>query len=188
MENLSRRNIIAVIGIALTWVTGSSAMAATKIKKKKVLKKPTAKPSAKPSAEPSASKSAEASSTPTATPSATASKPNDAPVAIFSDSKAVLLSSLSVGENINAQYTPIGGSKKEIVVHRAGTSEVVAFTAICTHQGCIVDAKGDPSGKNFICPCHGSSFDTSTGKVTFGPASRSLAQIPVVIKDGALFI
>ena len=181
MENLSRRNVIAVLGIALSWVAGSSAMAAKRVRVKRT-------PVAKPRATPSASKSAEAVATPSASPSSSPTKAESSSVAIFSASKPVLLSSLSVGENINAQYTPIGGSKKDIVVHRASTSEVVAFTAICTHQGCIVDAKGDPSGKNFVCPCHGSSFDSSTGNVTFGPASRSLASIPVLIKDGALFI
>jgi nitrite reductase/ring-hydroxylating ferredoxin subunit len=46
------------------------------------------------------------------------------------------------------------------------TGKVVAFTAICTHQGCTVN----PDGAVLRCPCHASTYDAFTGKNTSGPA------------------
>ncbi|QLW74405.1 MULTISPECIES: ubiquinol-cytochrome c reductase iron-sulfur subunit [Citrobacter] len=42
----------------------------------------------------------------------------------------------------------------------------------CPHAGCVPNA--NPSGQGWICPCHGSEFDTS-GRVTRGPATANLA-------------
>ena len=70
------------------------------------------------------------------------------------------------------------------MVHRLSEDTIVAFTAICTHQGCIVEALQ----KTFECPCHGSVYDSSTGTVLQGPAKKSLKKFSVVIQDGALFI
>ncbi|EMU1127473.1 TPA: ubiquinol-cytochrome c reductase iron-sulfur subunit [Citrobacter koseri] len=42
----------------------------------------------------------------------------------------------------------------------------------CPHAGCVPNAK--PGGQGWVCPCHGSEFDTS-GRVTRGPATANLA-------------
>ncbi|MTH46270.1 ubiquinol-cytochrome c reductase iron-sulfur subunit [Intestinirhabdus alba] len=42
----------------------------------------------------------------------------------------------------------------------------------CPHAGCVPNAR--PGGQGWICPCHGSEFDTS-GRVTRGPATANLA-------------
>lgn len=42
----------------------------------------------------------------------------------------------------------------------------------CPHAGCVPNAKS--SGQGWVCPCHGSEFDTS-GRVTRGPATANLA-------------
>ena len=44
--------------------------------------------------------------------------------------------------------------------------------AVCPHAGCVPNAQ--PGGLGWICPCHGSEFDTS-GRVTRGPATANLA-------------
>ena len=46
--------------------------------------------------------------------------------------------------------------------------------AVCTHLGCVVP--WNASANKFICPCHGSQYD-ETGKVTRGPAPKSLALV-----------
>src|SRR5215218_2182976 len=52
----------------------------------------------------------------------------------------------------------------------------VAYSAICTHQGCTVAYKDG----NLACPCHGSVFDPANGaSVVAGPAQRPLPEIPV---------
>jgi cytochrome b6-f complex iron-sulfur subunit len=54
---------------------------------------------------------------------------------------------------------------------------VVAFSAICTHQGCTVAA----AGTQLQCPCHGSVFDAFTGKVVNGPAQAPLGKVDVSV-------
>ena len=50
-----------------------------------------------------------------------------------------------------------------------------ALSLICTHLGCITTR--EESG-DFICPCHGSRFD-SEGFVTQGPAPSRLRYLEV---------
>lgn len=53
-----------------------------------------------------------------------------------------------------------------------GDGKYTAFSAVCTHQGCLVDAGRD----GFNCPCHGSVYDRE-GKNIAGPAPRPLARL-----------
>jgi Rieske Fe-S protein len=80
---------------------------------------------------------------------------------------------------------PVDGGKilsdKQIVITQPAAGTFKAFTAVCTHQGCIV---GTVSGGEIHCPCHGSAFSIKDGSVVNGPAASPLA--PVAIKvDGA---
>jgi cytochrome b6-f complex iron-sulfur subunit/menaquinol-cytochrome c reductase iron-sulfur subunit len=56
---------------------------------------------------------------------------------------------------------------------------VVAFSAVCPHLGCSVNA----SDKGFACPCHTSAFDAG-GKRTSGPSPRDLDALATRIEDG----
>jgi cytochrome b6-f complex iron-sulfur subunit len=69
---------------------------------------------------------------------------------------------------------------KPILISQPTAGTIVAFSAICTHQGCTVA----PAGRQFRCPCHGSVYDAATGKVIDGPAPAPLAAVPVKV-DGA---
>ncbi len=69
---------------------------------------------------------------------------------------------------------------KPILISQPTAGTIVAFTAVCTHQGCTVA----PAGKTFHCPCHDSVFDAATGQVISGPAPAPLAQIPVKVAGG----
>jgi rieske iron-sulfur protein len=63
---------------------------------------------------------------------------------------------------------------------------IVAYSAICTHQGCDVMA-WDGELQSFWCPCHDSKFDPRDGgRVVNGPAPRRLPALPVKIADGVL--
>ena len=83
---------------------------------------------------------------------------------------------------------PVGGSTsatldgKPIILAQPSAGQVVAFTAICTHQGCTVN----PDGAVLRCPCHASTYDAFTGKNTSGPARTPLAAIPVTVSGGAV--
>lgn len=68
---------------------------------------------------------------------------------------------------------------------------IMAFSKICTHAGCAVNLfrypKHEPTSDPpaLVCPCHFSTFDVrAAAKVVFGPAARSLPQLPLAI-DGA---
>ena len=63
------------------------------------------------------------------------------------------------------------------------TGDFVAYSAICTHQGCTVAYQGG----QLACPCHGSVFDPARGaKVVAGPAPRPLPEIPVKVEGGEI--
>ncbi len=67
----------------------------------------------------------------------------------------------------------------------------VAYSAVCTHLGCIVSwvkSPQNPAASYTECLCHNSIFDPARGaRVIGGPAPIPLAQIGVkVSKDGIL--
>ena len=76
---------------------------------------------------------------------------------------------------------PVGGGKiltgQQIVITQPAAGSYKAFTAVCTHQGCIVSTVADGT---IDCPCHGSKFSVKDGSVVNGPAPSPLA--PVAIK------
>ena len=84
---------------------------------------------------------------------------------------------------------PVGGAVaaedaagEPLIVARPQEDEVVAFSAICTHRGCTVA----PADGILRCPCHGSTFDPSTGENIGGPAPEPLAEVAVSVVDGAV--
>lgn len=83
---------------------------------------------------------------------------------------------------------PLGGgvvlAKDKVVVTRPTAEDVRAFSAVCTHQGCTVNAVADGA---IDCPCHGSSFDAATGAVRQGPATRPLPAVAVTVRSGQVF-
>lgn len=86
---------------------------------------------------------------------------------------------------------PIGGAKKftlngsVILLVRTAQEEVKAFSAICTHLGCLVD--WDEAKRQIICPCHAGLFDI-TGKVVAGPPPRPLPTHEVSISNGKVLV
>jgi cytochrome b6-f complex iron-sulfur subunit len=67
-----------------------------------------------------------------------------------------------------------------VLVHLK-SGDFVAYSAVCTHQGCTVAYKGG----NLACPCHGSVFDPAKGaEVVAGPAPSPLPEIPVKVEGG----
>ena len=60
---------------------------------------------------------------------------------------------------------------------------VYAYTAICTHQRCVIYV--EEGGTR--CPCHDSTFDVD-GRRTGGPASRALTNHPVRVCGGRVWV
>jgi len=65
---------------------------------------------------------------------------------------------------------------------------VVAYSGVCTHQGCPV-TMWSSSSKVFFCSCHGSTYDPKDGaEVTGGPAPRPLPSLALAMKDDIPFV
>ena len=70
--------------------------------------------------------------------------------------------------------------KPAVLVH-LDNGDFVAYSAVCTHQGCDVAYQGG----ELACPCHGSVFDPADGAaVVTGPATRLLPEIPIKVQGG----
>lgn len=67
----------------------------------------------------------------------------------------------------------------KVVLARNGNT-LSAFSAVCTHQGCLVGGVRDGV---IVCPCHASRFDATTGEVLSGPARSALPPVAVQL-DG----
>jgi len=76
------------------------------------------------------------------------------------------------------------GSKPAIVVNTE--QGLRAYSAICTHLGCIV-AFDDLSG-TIVCPCHDGRFSPATGAVVSGPPPAPLPPIEVVVEGEDIFL
>jgi len=87
-----------------------------------------------------------------------------------------------VGEG-EAKFFQYAGSAAVLVRKQGG--ELAAFSAVCTHLGCIVQWEKEKQG--FLCPCHGGRF-SSTGAVLAGPPPKPLAPIPLRVADGRITI
>jgi thiosulfate dehydrogenase (quinone) large subunit len=88
----------------------------------------------------------------------------------------VNLSKVQVGEAVAFQAP--NGTPAALV--RLSQNDVVAYSRVCTHAGCLVGY--DPSQRILYCPCHGAEFDPAHhADVLGGPAPRPLEEIPVTV-------
>ncbi|WP_405494475.1 Rieske (2Fe-2S) protein [Streptomyces sp. NBC_00096] len=105
-------------------------------------------------------------------PTEQAPKSPEASVSPTGQAKAMLKSS----------QVEVGGGKilkeEKLVITQPTAGSFRCFTAVCTHQGCLVDKVADGS---IDCPCHGSKFSATDGSVTHGPATLPLAEKEIVV-------
>lgn len=76
---------------------------------------------------------------------------------------------------------------KPVIIVNTKAGGVKAFSAICTHLGCIAGWDGR---KGVIhCPCHDGFFNPVTGAVVSGPPPRGLPAYEVTItKEGRVLV
>jgi Rieske Fe-S protein len=88
-----------------------------------------------------------------------------------------------------ASQVPVGGgtifTAEKVVVTQPVKGQFKAFSAICTHVGCLCDAVASGT---INCPCHGSKFSVSTGAVVDGPATRPLPARTIAVTDGEILL
>jgi Rieske Fe-S protein len=68
------------------------------------------------------------------------------------------------------------------------TGGVVAYSSICTHQGCDVSQWKSDKG-TLLCVCHGTEYDPKDrANVVFGPAPKRLPILPLSAEAGVLVV
>jgi nitrite reductase/ring-hydroxylating ferredoxin subunit len=84
---------------------------------------------------------------------------------------------------------PVGGGKifpeYRLVVTRPTAGDLRAFTAICTHERCMLIAVTDAT---INCPCHGSRFAITDGAVVNGPALRALTPREITVQGDSIIL
>ena len=71
-----------------------------------------------------------------------------------------------------------------ILVTQPRAGEYRAFSATCTHSGCIVNGVEDGQ---IACGCHGARFNVETGAVEAGPARSALGKITIEVRGEDLY-
>ena len=84
----------------------------------------------------------------------------------------------------SAADVPVGGcfvvSAAKVVVTQPTEGDFKAFSAVCTHQGCLVETSSEGT---IPCPCHSSMFSLEDGSPISGPASAPLESVAITV-DG----
>ncbi|PNV35301.1 iron-sulfur protein [Streptomyces sp. DH-12] len=87
-------------------------------------------------------------------------------------------------ELLPAADVPVGGGRilgaEKIVVTQPEQGVFKAFSAVCTHQNCLVS---DVSDGTVNCVCHNSRFSITDGSVEQGPATEPLPEERITV-DG----
>jgi Rieske Fe-S protein len=88
-----------------------------------------------------------------------------------------------------AKDIPVGGgmvfADAKVVVTQPVKGEFRAFSAICTHVGCLCNKVADGT---IDCPCHGSEFKITNGAVVRGPAPAPLPPRRISVSDGKVML
>jgi Rieske Fe-S protein len=83
---------------------------------------------------------------------------------------------------------PVGSGKifpdAQTVITQPQKGEFKAFSAICTHQGCVVGTVTN----TINCPCHGSKYSITDGSVVNPPAPQPLPAKTIKVKGDTLTV
>ena len=79
----------------------------------------------------------------------------------------------------NSSLKSVGGavSVNGVIVIHTNAGAYSALSATCTHAGCTVGY--DSRSATIICPCHGGTYNASTGAVISGPPPSALTKYTV---------
>jgi cytochrome b6-f complex iron-sulfur subunit len=97
---------------------------------------------------------------------------------------------LTINVDANSPLATVGGAAMVSVstglylVARTSQTAVTTVTAACTHDRCDVTGFAN---NVYVCPCHGSQFNTS-GAVVQGPAPSALRQYPTTFANNVATI
>ena len=61
-----------------------------------------------------------------------------------------------------------------------------AYSAICTHLGCVVE--WDQERQFVLCPCHDGRFNAINGAIISGPVPAPLPQLQVTVEGDTVYV
>jgi Rieske Fe-S protein len=129
-----------------------------------------------------------AASTPAAAGTTAAPPASSAPAGSAAASSAAA-SAPAANALTTTSKIPVGSgmifSGQQVVVTQPSAGEFKAFSAVCTHMGCIVN---QISNGTIDCPCHGSQYSITTGDVVAGPAPKPLPAKQINVSGGSIFL
>jgi Rieske Fe-S protein len=131
-----------------------------------------------------------APTTPSATGNGMASSMAGQPSSSASTTNGSAKASGPMGTVLGASAdVPVGGgmvyTAAKVVVTQPVKGEFKAFSAVCTHVGCICNVVADGT---INCPCHGAKFKITDGSVVAGPAPTPLAAKTITVTDGKVLL
>jgi Rieske Fe-S protein len=87
----------------------------------------------------------------------------------------------------NVADVPVGAGvvneSAEVVITQPTQGQFKGFSAVCKHQGCLVDRVQD---NMIVCPCHDSRFSAEDGSVQNPPATTGLDVVAVKVEGDAI--
>jgi len=89
-----------------------------------------------------------------------------------------VVGSANQAKNTAVAFTNPADQKDSLLMHLS-SGTFTAFERGCTHEG--VNVNFDPGTHTLVCPAHGAIFDSATGAVIQGPATRPLPKVAVKI-------
>ena len=95
--------------------------------------------------------------------------------------KVALKTDLPTGKMVGIENS----GQKMVIANVNG--KYYAVGNICTHRGCKL-SDGTLNGEKVQCPCHGSTFDITTGAVIKGPASNPERSFKVRVDGDAILV
>lgn len=75
---------------------------------------------------------------------------------------------------------------KPVMVVNTTQGGIKAYSAICTHLGCVTE--WDQAKQVIRCPCHDGRFNPVNGAIISGPVPSPLPQLDVTIDGGIVYI
>jgi len=96
---------------------------------------------------------------------------------------------LDLSNSANSALTNVGGAmvtSQGIIIIRQSATTFQALSSTCTHEGCTVGY--DATSTHLICPCHGGTFNSTTGAVLSGPPPSALTKYTATLSGNILTV